>query len=301
MRRVAAGEGEALVELELPPAYRDDLERYQFHPALADLATGVANAVWLHADGEGEPPRFLPLGYQQLTLSKALPATLLAHVRVNGPRSRDDDTISLEIALLDGHGAPLGEVNGFSVRRVADAAPARAGTSGESARVRTPATADSEGIAPSEGVSALFQVVAANAPAQVMVSKRDFRRAMQHYASDIARDASDRWNDRPDLGSEYAAPRNEVEEGLVDIWKELLGLNQVGVHDNFFDLGGDSLLATQIPAKLRARMKLGIELGTIFQAPTIAQISEHLQLRKWALEPPPATGGERGQREVGAL
>lgn len=299
LRRVDAGADEALVELELPPAYADDLGRYAFHPALADLATGVANAVWLHAAGEGEAPRFLPLGYQQLTMSTSLPGAFLAHVKANGSRGENDDTISLDIVLLDSRGAVLGEINGFSIRRVTDAPPPV--EEDGSAAMRAPAAADSEGIAPGQGLEALLKIVSANAPAQVMVSKRDFQRAMEHYATDTAKDMSGQWNDRPEIGSEYVAPTNELEECLVDIWRELLGMNEVGIHDNFFDLGGDSLLATQIPAKLRAKLNLGIELGTIFQAPTIAQISEHLQMRKWAQGVQMAPNEEREDREVGAI
>jgi phthiocerol/phenolphthiocerol synthesis type-I polyketide synthase E len=301
LRRVDAGHNEAMIDLELPAAYAGDLQHYAFHPALADLATGVANAVWLHADSDAPAQRFLPLGYQQLTMSAPLPAAFLAHVKAAEGRGEEDDTISLDIVLLDGRsGAVLGEVNGFSIRRVADASPQTVQETGAAA-ARGPAAADSEGIAPKQGVEALLRIVSANAPAQVMVSKRDFQRAMEHYATDTMKDMTGQWNDRPDIDSEYAAPTNEIEEALVEIWKELLGMNQIGIHDNFFDLGGDSLLVTQIPAKLRAKLNLGIELGTIFKGPTIAQIGEHLQVRKLVQNAhlTPVEAGE--DREVGAI
>lgn len=302
--RVDAGEREALIELRLPDAYAQDLHDYAFHPALADLATGVANAVWLHSGGaDAAPQRFLPLGYQQLSMAAPLPGALLAHVAVNGERSGDDDTVSLDVALYDLQGLRLGEVLGFSIRRVGEdaAAPVSEATDKPDEAAARARASDVEGIAPQQGIEALLTILSANAPAQVMVSKRDFRRAMEHYASDTGKDPSEQWNDRPEIDSEYVAPTNELEEVLVDIWKELLGMNQIGIHDNFFFLGGDSLLATQIPAKLRAKLSMGIELGTIFKAPTIAQISEHLQLRQWAQQGQAANSEERENREEGAL
>ena len=50
---------------------------------------------------------------------------------------------------------------------------------------------------------------------------------------------------RPNLDTPFATPRSPVEEILVQIWADLLSLDRVGIHDNFFDLGGDSLTATQ--------------------------------------------------------
>ncbi|HEY2838916.1 MAG TPA: amino acid adenylation domain-containing protein, partial [Pirellulales bacterium] len=57
---------------------------------------------------------------------------------------------------------------------------------------------------------------------------------------------------RGEQGAEYAAPRNDVERRLAEIWQEVLGLDRVGVHDNFFDLGGDSIRSIQVVARAGA-------------------------------------------------
>lgn len=69
------------------------------------------------------------------------------------------------------------------------------------------------------------------------------------------------------------APRNSVEEILVKIWSELLRLRQVGVYDNFFDLGGHSLLATQVISRLRHTFQIDLQVRTLFEKPTIAEMS----------------------------
>jgi hypothetical protein len=79
--------------------------------------------------------------------------------------------------------------------------------------------------------------------------------------------------DRPDLAAAYAAPRTATEEVLAEIWNTVLGLKQVGIHDNFFDLGGHSLLVTQVLARVRQAFHVGLSLRGAFEAPTIAQLA----------------------------
>jgi amino acid adenylation domain-containing protein len=72
-------------------------------------------------------------------------------------------------------------------------------------------------------------------------------------------------------------PRNSTEEMIATIWKEVLKLEQVGIYDNFFDLGGNSLLATRINSRLRQTFELDLPLRSIFEKPTIVAIAEHIQ------------------------
>lgn len=78
---------------------------------------------------------------------------------------------------------------------------------------------------------------------------------------------------RPDLDSEYAAPRNQKESSLAEIWQELLGVSSIGIHDNFFDLGGHSLVATQILTRLKQDHGAAFELNALFQHQTIADLA----------------------------
>jgi len=70
----------------------------------------------------------------------------------------------------------------------------------------------------------------------------------------------------------YAAPRNAIEHRLAQIWAELLGVKQVGIHDNFFDLGGDSILGLQMVARTN-QAGIRLNLTQMIDQPTIAEIA----------------------------
>jgi amino acid adenylation domain-containing protein len=78
---------------------------------------------------------------------------------------------------------------------------------------------------------------------------------------------------RPDLDEPYLAPRTPSEARLAAIWAEVLGLPRVGVRDDLFALGGDSLLATQIAARIKRSLDVGLPLRTIFSNPTVAGLA----------------------------
>ncbi|MEJ1929855.1 amino acid adenylation domain-containing protein, partial [Nostoc sp. NIES-2111] len=83
-------------------------------------------------------------------------------------------------------------------------------------------------------------------------------------------------NLRPQLANNYQAPQSEVEKSIAKVWKQVLQLERVGVYDNFFDLGGHSLLVVQVNNKLREILNRDLSVIEIFQNPTIKSLAEHL-------------------------
>ncbi len=76
------------------------------------------------------------------------------------------------------------------------------------------------------------------------------------------------------LEQDFVSPRTTVEEVLAKIWVEVLRLEQISVHDNFFEIGGHSLLATQIISRVRDTYQLDLPLRRLFDAPTVASLAE---------------------------
>jgi acyl carrier protein len=85
---------------------------------------------------------------------------------------------------------------------------------------------------------------------------------------------------RPELETPFVAPRSPIEEKLAGIWAQLLGLERVGVDDNFFDLGGHSLLTTQAVSRVRAGFGIELSLRSFFETPTVAGIAEIIEQAK---------------------
>ncbi len=79
--------------------------------------------------------------------------------------------------------------------------------------------------------------------------------------------------DQLGLEGEFVAPRTSVEEQMAAIWNEILGLEKIGVHNNFFDSGGDSLNAVQLFCRFEETFGQKLPLATLFRAPTIAQLA----------------------------
>jgi amino acid adenylation domain-containing protein len=73
-----------------------------------------------------------------------------------------------------------------------------------------------------------------------------------------------------------AAPRDATEEQLVELWREVLGITEVGIHDNFFALGGHSLTATRLIARIRTAFGVDLPLRRLFSAPTVAELAQVL-------------------------
>jgi amino acid adenylation domain-containing protein/non-ribosomal peptide synthase protein (TIGR01720 family) len=85
---------------------------------------------------------------------------------------------------------------------------------------------------------------------------------------------------RPELDTSYVVPRTEAERNIAEVWQEVLRLESVGIFDNFFDLGGHSLLMIQIHDKLREKFKFEVSMVELFEYPSINSLAEHLNRQK---------------------
>lgn len=89
-------------------------------------------------------------------------------------------------------------------------------------------------------------------------------------------------NALPELGADafsqnaYVAPRNELEQGLAEIWQELLKIDQVGINDNFFEIGGHSLMVIRMVSFIKKRFNMSIPIPVLFQFPTIGELSNYM-------------------------
>ncbi|MFL5859610.1 MAG: non-ribosomal peptide synthetase, partial [Solirubrobacteraceae bacterium] len=90
---------------------------------------------------------------------------------------------------------------------------------------------------------------------------------------------------RPDLSAGYVAPRTPTEAALVSIWEQLLAVSPVGIHDNFFDLGGHSLLLVRTMSAIRDALGVDLAARTLFEAPTVASLADQVETARYGAAP----------------
>ena len=83
--------------------------------------------------------------------------------------------------------------------------------------------------------------------------------------------------ERPALAEAFVAPRTPAEKSLASIWTKLLRINRVGINDNYFELGGDSLLATQLASQVRGVFEVELPLVDLFRHPTLAELAASIE------------------------
>lgn len=118
-----------------------------------------------------------------------------------------------------------------------------------------------------------------------IVSKQDVKRLIDQIVSvDLTAETGGQTGERtlnaharPSLHTPYVEPGNETERLIVQQFEELLGIEPVGVHDAFFDLGGNSLLSTKLVTRLRALFQIDLPLRIIFDAGTTAELALYIE------------------------
>ncbi|MCP4218648.1 MAG: KR domain-containing protein, partial [bacterium] len=145
--------------------------------------------------------------------------------------------------------------------------------------------ATTDGLLSHQGVEVFARILGAGLP-QVAVSREDFSAALKEFSAftpaDLMEDIPDElvieenMQQRPDLETVYAAPTSKTETLLAHIQQQLFGYRQVGINDDFFALGGDSLKAMMVLAAIHKKIGVKIPLPELFNSPTIKMLAAYI-------------------------
>jgi len=291
LKSVAYGDGEAVAELALPRKFAADLERFQLHPALMDLATGFAMS--LIAGYETSRQLWVPVSYKELRYHAPLEAEITSWIRSHSANSVEQPFATFDIVITARSGRVLVEINEFTLKRLgsgeifaADDTATKASFTGATAE--TTADEVEEQVAPSkaelafrrnmrngirteEGAAAFAEVLRRSNDAVTIVSSLDLPTLIRQADAsvEVAKpDAAPKYA-RPQIDGELIEPRDDLERTLAGIWGELLGIERIGVRDSFFDLGGHSLIAVRLFAQIKKAFHVEFPISVLFSAPTI--------------------------------
>jgi len=136
-------------------------------------------------------------------------------------------------------------------------------------------------ITPTENLDIFQRVLSLNQATQILVSTTDltarYDRIFHHAPSQALANTTSRYA-RPRLDLPYIAPTNPLEQQIAEMWQEVLGIQTVGIHDRFFELGGDSLIATQLASRLQAAFPVELPLrDLLLQTLTVAKQAETIE------------------------
>lgn len=134
------------------------------------------------------------------------------------------------------------------------------------------------GISASEGVKVFERIMEMVPVVRLVISSGNLNYRIAQWISKSNVDTNPKVpknaHPRPDHIGMYTAPSTSTQHKLTDQWEQLLGINGIGIHDSFFELGGNSLLLTQLVALIRRYFKAELTLSTLFEQPTIAEMAK---------------------------
>ncbi|MCP5046021.1 MAG: SDR family NAD(P)-dependent oxidoreductase [bacterium] len=293
IRRVRVGEGEALATLELDEQFMGEPEHYYLHPALMDSAVGF------YYPRMGSRGGYIPFSYKQLIIKGPLPGKLFSHCRLleEPGGGSSNGSVKFDIVIMDEEGIERVNIKEFTMLEVSESVKGRMREKEKTGDLQAPVTITPEptgnkllesGILPVEGIEVFNRVLTAPF-SQVVVSTTDLHSrflsstlppALEESGErDTAKSPGARLP-RPDISTVYVSPKTETEQKVAHLWQELLGIEQVGINDDFFQLGGDSVNILQLNNDLKKVFNRDIPVAIMFRFQTIHAFTQYLKLEE---------------------
>ncbi|SEB03893.1 type I polyketide synthase [Alkalimonas amylolytica] len=268
------GQSEGLARLVLPAAVAADVNDLTLHPALLDCAVSFLRAF---IDGGV----YIPISYHSLNQYQPLPARFYSYVRLT-PGKHADGVLSFELELFDEQGQLLAQARGFTMRRIEAALQMQA----SAAALPLPSYVYRhqkmlQGIDNNTAMQVLENVLRQPA-ALSLYAVSDFSSRYAKAADgetglfgDVVAEQGPQ-RPRPELDSAYVPARTPAQQQLAELWQQLLGLEKVGIQDDFFALGGDSLLLMQAHKKIQQMFSTKLPVVELYNYPTIQRLAEFM-------------------------
>lgn len=275
------------LDLSLPDRFHGDLDQFVVHPALLD----VAGAMGMSRPGDG---LYLPFGYDRIIVRDPIPA--LCHSLIRHLDDTRGELARLDLTIMSKDGTEVLAAEGYSLLRVSgnrtpDAVFRLAKAGRPAAAGRSPLTGSpvmaliresnaESSVSSAEGSEALRIVLADSLGPQVILCPGGIaervRRAgritrsvlTERLASAAAGEGATR-----NITTPFVPPQTDAELTIAELWRDSIGVDQVGIDDDFLDLGGDSLLAVQLVGRIAQRFKTDMSVARLFDNRTVRALA----------------------------
>jgi phthiocerol/phenolphthiocerol synthesis type-I polyketide synthase E len=260
LAELRGGPGEVLARLVLPEPFHGDLATHPMHPAVMDVASQLLGDV-------AEGVQRAPFRYRRVMWCAPLTSDVTVYSRFSDtdrqPRPTDFDVHDTA------SGALLVRVEGFAIRDV------RTGTLGTAP---SPATAPSGLLSPADGADAFLALLAGDIPPVVLVNPPGSPLTVDGIPWEGRRTAAPTPVEPVRTSSaQPVADEDSVAAALRELWIGVLGVDDVGTSDDFFELGGDSMAAVQLVEQVRKLYGVDLSAGAMFELPTIGQMASEVR------------------------
>ncbi|AEY66940.1 non-ribosomal peptide synthetase [Clostridium sp. BNL1100] len=291
LKRLGFHGTKGFAEIELAPEFIDDLKYFNIHPSLLDVATGSVRLA--------SKRNFLPVSYEKIIVRQRLPEKIYANITFRDEYDAPNEIITCDIDVLDEKGVQLIEIKNFSMRQISDEnseniknRSRKLNSFTEDTQVYNSLINSSNsgnimdsGLTAAEGRKVFEKILSGQYfNNQVIVSTKEISEAIANAGyinkkiNTVAeKDEQKTLHPRPDLPNAYSAPKSEAEKRLVPVWQNLLGIEGVGIHDEFFALGGDSLLLVQLHTKIKEIFPTDLAVVDLYKYNTIALLASKLE------------------------
>lgn len=256
VRRLGTKDNFIAAFLSLDEKFLPDRESYPYHPALLDSALAIA-ALW------DDSVTMFPAAYQTIQLDAHLPQQIYSVARIDR-RSQKGSPIIADVTLFDENGNFLGKIEGFKLQRV---------TGGTKLKpmVKT-------GIPLETGLHLATCLSGLEQSAEIIVTPGSIEELLTGGVNPASKkNHKEESVSKQQLSTSEYTSQASVLQRLRQIWSEVLGISEVRPEDNFFDLGGHSLMAIQVLSRIRSAFAIELEAEAIFKAPTLNGLAERIE------------------------
>lgn len=280
VKEVWLGFQQGLARLVLPAEFASDMTTMLLHPSILDCALSYLRAFL--DDGV-----YIPISYQRLTQYKSLPAEIYSQVKLTSTLDSQLGVMSFNIQLFSSDGELLADIVDFTMRRI-DADFASHNSAARSLAIPEfvrQFRVMSQGLSNAQALAALEQIVRASHAVPIVAASDFGKRFANADEGDMGLFSAEpvsaqQMRARPDISVELIAPKTPQQKQIAEIWQQMLGFEQVGIQDDFFELGGDSLLLMQIHKKIQALLEINIPVVELYNYPTIQRLTEFLSAQE---------------------
>ncbi|QKG27206.1 type I polyketide synthase [Actinomadura verrucosospora] len=290
VERVDIGARRQLGTVALPEEFRAECGQYVLHPGLFDDAVSNARVI----EGIRKGNKYLPLSYRRILVRAPLPPRF--HVDVRELDDAEGEIVAADIRVMAPDGTELAEIEQYALRRVDPAAfaegaggdegaPAEPGPAGAPAPAAAPDRADWM-ITPATGMDALRALLGAWGAAPHLVVcpeglEANLRRVesltgdvLERELGDGAVVATTAAQGERLLDTPYAAPETPLQQRIAALWSDAFGIREIGLDDDFAELGGNSLMAVQLAWRVRQHFDVEVTVARLFRRPTVRALAE---------------------------